>query len=198
MNVNEIPAADNELISAFCQRHKVRRLTRLNDPVRAGVETAFLVEFLKDDIPPLSKLAAMEGEIGSILQRSVDLHLYIRGFYLGNIPDAGEITYDRARHMNFPMPKDKIAAFCQRHEITRLARLKYPRRDTVINDADVDFIAEFKPDAKLGLAYFGLGDELTELLGYPADLREVDSIEAWQETAATKGQSAVVQYERPN
>ena len=198
MSKNEITAAQQEQIASFCQRHKVRRLTRLGESVRTGSHTAFLVEFLRDDIPPLSKLAAMEKEIGGVLERSVDLHLYIRGFYLGNIPDAGEITYDRALHMSFPIPKDEIAKFCRQYEITRLASLKYPRRDSVINDADVDFIAEFAPDAKLGLAYFGLGDELTQLLGYPADLREVESIEAWQEEAKSRGQSAVVQYERPH
>ena len=166
--------------------------------MRVGADTAFLVEFLRTDIPPLDKLAAMEAEIGGIVERVTDLHLYIRGFYLGTVPDAGEIAYDRALHMKFPVPKDEIASFCQRYKITRLASLKYPRRDSVINDADVDFIAEFAPDAKLGLAYFGLGDELTELLGYPADLRQVDSIDEWEKETGSAGQSVVLQYERPH
>ena len=195
--MNKLTAAQQEKIADFCQRHKVRRLTRLDDPVRVGSDAAFLVEFLRCDIPSLANLASMEEEICRVLERSIDLHLYIRGFYLGSVPDAGEIAYDRALHMKFPVPKDKIAGFCRRYKITRLASLKYPRRDSVINDADVDFIAEFAPDAKLGLAYFGLGDELTELLGYPTDLRQVDSIEEWQKEAEQTGQSAVLQYERP-
>ena len=194
--MNELTDTAQAKIAAFCQRHRVRRLTWLNEPVRIGSAAAFLAEFLRADIPPLSKLAAMESEIAAILGQPTDLHLYIRGFYLGNIPDAGEIAYDRARHMDFPIPKDKIAKFCQRYHITRLASLKHPQRSSVINDADVDFIAEFAPDAKLGWAYFGLGDELTELLGYPADVHKVDSIADWAKNAT--GQSATVQYERPD
>ena len=183
-------------IGRFCQRHSVRRLTWLHEPVRAGSEAAFLVEFLREDLPSLATLAAMEAEITEILDRPTDLHLYIRGFYVGNIPDEGKIAYDRSDYMEFPIPKDKIAEFCQRYEITRLASIKYPLRNSVINDSDVDFIAEFPPHAKLGLAYFGLGEELTELLGYPADVRQVDSVEAWQEEGKSKGQSATVHYER--
>lgn len=192
--MNELTDTAQAKIAEFCQRHRVRRLTRLNEPIRTGSAAAFLVEFLRADIPPLPKLAAMEREIADILGRPTDLHLYIRGFYLGNIPDAGEIAYDRALHLDFPFPKDQIANFCRRYHITRLASLKYPRRSSVINDADVDFIAEFAPDAKLGWAYFGLGDELTELLGYPAAVHKVDSIAAWEQKA--NGQSATVQYER--
>ena len=196
MNAKIHPAKDQ--IGRFCQRHSVRRLTWLNQPIRAGSEAAFLVEFLQEDLPPLSTLAAMEAEISELLSRPTDLHLYIRGFYVGNIPDEGKIAYDRADYMEFNIPGDKIARFCEQYKITRLASLKHPRRSSVINDADLDFIAEFAPDAKLGLTYFGLSDELTELLGYPADLREVDSIEAWQEEAKSRDQSVVVQYERPH
>ena len=186
-------------IGRFCQRHSVRRLTWLHEPVRAGSEAAFLVEFLREDLPPLATLAAMETEITEILGCPTDLHLYIRGFYVGNIPDEGKIAYDRADYMEFPIPKDKIAEFCQEHDITRLASLKRPWRDSVINDSDLDFIAEFAPDAKLGLEYFGgLGEELTELLGYPADLRKVDSIVDWQAKYIARGQLATVQYERPD
>ena len=190
------PAKDE--IGRFCQRHKVRRLTWLCEPVRAGSEAAFLVEFLREDLPPLATLAAMEAEITEILARPTDLHLYIRRFYVGDIPDAGKIAYDRADYMEFPIPKGKITKFCQQHGITRLASLKRPWRGSVINDSDLDFIAEFAPDAKLGLTYFGLGEELTQLLGYPADLRQVDSVAAWLDEAKSKGRSATVQYERPD
>lgn len=192
MEVQLRPAPD--AMGRFCQRRKVRRLTRLDEPVRPGSAAAFLVEFLQADIPPLAELAAMEGEIAGILGHPADLHLHIRGFCTGDIPPHGKIAYDRARYMEFELPKDKIAKFCQRYHITRLASLKHPQRSSVINDADVDFIAEFAPDAKLGWAYFGLGDELTELLGYPAEVHKVDSIADWEGDA--KGQSATVQYER--
>ena len=198
VSVMEITDAQREEIATLCQRRKARRLTWLHEPVRPGSDAAFLVEFLQSDIPPLTELAAFENEVAKVIGRPTDLHLYIRGFYLGNIPDAGEIAYDRALHMDFPIPKDKITKFCQQYKIMCLAKLRRPLRDSVINDADVDFIAEFAPDAKLGLEYFGMDEVLTKLLGYPADLRAVDSIADWREKANERGQSAAVVYGRPH
>ena len=198
VSVLEIADAQREEIAALCQRRKARRLTRLHEPVRPGSAAAFLVEFLQSDIPPLTELAVFENEVANVIGRPTDLHLYIRGFYLGNIPDAGEIVYDRALHMEFPVPNDKIAMFCQQHKIVCLAKLRRPIRSSVINDADVDFIAEFAHDARLGFEYFGMDEILTKLLGYPADLRAVDSIAEWQKKAKESGQSAAVVYGRPH
>lgn len=196
MDVQLRPAPD--AIGRFCQRHQIRRLTRLDAPVRPGSAAAFLVEFLQADIPPLAELAAMESEISGILGHSADLHLHIRGLCTGDIPPHGKIAYDRARYMEFDLPQDKIARLCERYGVKRLATIQHPRRDSIIGDSDLDFIAEFAPDAKLGWDFFGLGLELTELLGYPADVRRVDSIADWQQEIISRGRvnAAVVQYER--
>ena len=37
--------------------------------------------------------------------------------------------------------RTEIAALCQQYKIAPLAKLTYPRRSSVINDADIDFIA---------------------------------------------------------
>lgn len=189
-----------DAIGQFCQRRRIRRLTRLDKPVRPGSAAAFLVEFLPADIPPLSELAAMENEIAGILEQPVDLHLHIRGFCTGDISPHGKIAYDRAHYMKFDIPQDKIAKLCERYGVKRLATIQHPRRGSIINDSDLDFIAEFDADAKLGWDYYLMGDELTKLLGYPADVRGVDSIEAWEQETISKGRAntAAVQYERPH
>lgn len=200
MDVQLRPAPD--AIGRFCQRRKIRRLTRLDEPVRPGSAAAFLVEFLQADIPPLAELAAMEGEIAGILGHPADLHLHIRGFCTGDIAPHGKIAYDRARYMEFDLPKDQIAKLCERYGVKRLATIQQPRRGAISNDSDLDFIAESDPytGPGSGVDWFCLADELTQLLGYPADVRPVDSIAAWQQEIIRSGRDnkAAVQYERPH
>ena len=191
-----------DAIGQFCQRRRIRRLTRLDKPVRPGSAAAFLVEFLPADIPPLSELAAMENEIAGILEQSVDLHLHIRGFCTGDISPHGKTAYDRAHYMEFDIPQDKIARLCERYGIKRLASIQHPRRGSIINDSDLDFIAESDPytGAGSGVDWFRLSGELNRLLGYPVDIRQVDNIAAWEQETVSRGRAnkAAVLYERPH
>ena len=191
-----------DAIGQFCQRRRIRRLTRLNEPVRPGSAAAFLVEFLPADLPPLATLAEMESEIATILGQPADLHLHIRGFCTGDIPPHGKIAYDRAHYMEFDIPQDQIAKLCAQYGVKRLATIQHPRRGSIINDSDLDFIAESDPytGAGSGVDWFRLSAELNQLLGYPVDIREVDSIAAWQQETVRKGRAnqAAVLYERPH
>ena len=191
-----------DAIGQFCQRRKVRRLTRLDEPVRPGSGAAFLVEFRPADIPPLAELAAMESEIAEILGQPADLHLHIRGFCTGDIPPHGKIAYDRAHYMEFNIPKDKIARLCEQYGVKRLATIQHPRRGAISNDSDLDFIAESDPytGAGSGVDWFRLTADLNQLLGYPVDIRQVDSIAAWQQGSIGRGRAnmAAVVYERPH
>ena len=190
-----------DAIGQFCQRHKVRRLTRLDEPVRLGSGAAFLVEFRRADIPPLAELAAMESEIAEIMGQPADLHLHIRGFCTGDIPPHGKIAYDRAHYIEFNIPKDKIARLCEQYGVKRLATIQHPRRGAISNDSDLDFIAESDPytGAGSGVDWFRLSADLNQLLGYPVDIRQVDSIAAWQQETVSRGRAnmAAVVYERP-
>ena len=191
-----------DAIGQFCQRRGIRRLTRLNEPVRPGSAAAFLVEFLPSDIPPLAELAEMERAITAILGQPADLHLHIRGFCTGDIPPHGKIAYDRAHYMEFDLPQDQIARLCERYGVKRLAAIQYPRRGSIINDSDLDFIAESDPysGAGSGVDWFLLSAELNQLLGYPVDIRQVDSIAAWQQETISRGRAnkATALYERPH
>ena len=168
MSKPELNTAENEQIVALCQRNRVRRLTWLYEPLRTGPDAgsdAMLVEFNPADVPSLSTLAAMENEVGRILGRKIDLHLYLREMYLGYGPGEEGIMYDRADHMDITMPKDKIAEFCKRKKILWLAKLPYPSRASVIDYADVEFLVGLAPGAKFVWGALDGWKELDEILG---------------------------------
>jgi len=68
------------------------------------------------------------------------------------------------------IPGEKIAEFCRRNHIRRLALFGSVLRDDFRPDSDVDVLVEFEPGMTPGLAFFSMQDELSELLGRPADL----------------------------
>ena len=68
------------------------------------------------------------------------------------------------------IPKKKIAEFCRRNRIRRLALFGSSLRDDFRPDSDVDVLVEFEPGARVGLAFITMQDELSELLGRKVDL----------------------------
>ncbi len=65
---------------------------------------------------------------------------------------------------------EKIAAFCRKHGIRRLALFGSILRDDFRQDSDVDVLIEFEPGAKVGFAFFALQDELAEIIDWKVDL----------------------------
>jgi predicted nucleotidyltransferase len=68
------------------------------------------------------------------------------------------------------IPKEKIAEFCRRNHIRRLSLFGSVLRDDFGPDSDIDVLVEFEPDTHLGLRFFGLEEELSEMLGRKVDL----------------------------
>ncbi len=68
------------------------------------------------------------------------------------------------------IPNDRIAEFCLRHRIRRLSLFGSILRDDFRSESDVDVLVEFEPDARTGFAFFGMQDELSEILGRKVDL----------------------------
>jgi hypothetical protein len=68
------------------------------------------------------------------------------------------------------IPKARLAAFCKRNHIRRLALFGSVLRDDFGPDSDVDVLVEFDPAHIPGLEFFDMQDELSEILGRKVDL----------------------------
>ena len=75
-----------------------------------------------------------------------------------------------AGQMKVRLPKDKIADFCRCHHIRRLAVFGSVLHGDARPDSDLDVLVEFEPGHVPGLAFFGMEQELSELLGRKVDL----------------------------
>jgi predicted nucleotidyltransferase len=75
-----------------------------------------------------------------------------------------------AGQMKVRLPKDKIADFCRRHYIRKLAVFGSVLHGDARPDSDLDALVEFDPGHVPGLAFFGMEQELSELLGRKVDL----------------------------
>lgn len=69
-----------------------------------------------------------------------------------------------------PLPKDRIARFCRRHHIQRLALFGSVVRNDFGPDSDVDVLVQFEPGKTPGWEFFEMQDELTRILGRSVDL----------------------------
>ena len=75
-----------------------------------------------------------------------------------------------ATRARIEIPQAEIDAFCRRNHIRRLALFGSVLRDDFTPNSDVDVLVEFEPGKTPGLAFFGMQDELSEILGRRVDL----------------------------
>lgn len=68
------------------------------------------------------------------------------------------------------IPEERMAEFCRTNHIRRLALFGSVLRDDFGPDSDVDILVEFEPGTRVGLKFFGLEIELSEILGRTVDL----------------------------
>ncbi|MCD6282017.1 nucleotidyltransferase family protein [bacterium] len=69
-------------------------------------------------------------------------------------------------HFPFAISEDKLAEFCRRNHIRRLAVFGSSLRDDFSAESDIDVLVEFEPDRVPGLiGLAGMEIELSELLG---------------------------------
>lgn len=71
---------------------------------------------------------------------------------------------------NLIIPKDKIAGFCRRHHIRKLAVFGSALQADFAPDSDVDVLVEFEKGQEPGFAFFDMQDELSQLLGRKVEL----------------------------
>ena len=80
---------------------------------------------------------------------------------------------DRAR---IDVPTERIAEFCRRHHIRRLAFFGSVLRDDFRPESDVDVLVEFEPGKTPGFAFFSMEEELSGILGRRVDLNTPNSL----------------------
>jgi hypothetical protein len=66
--------------------------------------------------------------------------------------------------------RDRVAEFCRRHHVRRLALFGSVLRDDFGPTSDVDVLVEFEPGHVPGLAFFTMQEELSRVIGRPVDL----------------------------
>jgi predicted nucleotidyltransferase len=64
----------------------------------------------------------------------------------------------------------QLEALCRAYRVRRLAFFGSVIRDDFGVDSDIDVLVEFLPGAKVGLSFFSLQEELSQLLGRQVDL----------------------------
>ena len=75
------------------------------------------------------------------------------------------------------IPKEEIAAFCQRNHIRRMALFGSVLRDDFTPESDVDVLVEFEPGQTVGLEFITMQDELSKILDRQVDLHTFEEIE---------------------
>ncbi len=69
---------------------------------------------------------------------------------------------------------EKLADFCRRHRIRKLALFGSALRDDFTPNSDVDVLVEFAPGSVVGLRLFLMQAELSEIFGLKVDLNTPD------------------------
>jgi len=91
--------------------------------------------------------------------------------------------------------RDKIADYCQRHRIRKLALFGSVLREDFRPESDVDVLVEFEPGVPVGLIRLaGMELELSDILGHKADLRTPADLSRYFRQDVL--QSAEMQYVR--
>jgi len=88
--------------------------------------------------------------------------------------------------------KKKIAEFCRRHHIKKLAIFGSALRADFRDDSDIDVLVEFEPEHIPGLAFFAMQEELAEILGRKVDLNTPECLSRYFRDKVL--QEAQVQY----
>ncbi len=66
--------------------------------------------------------------------------------------------------------REKIVKFCRSHHIRKMAFFGSVLRDDYNSDSDVDVLVEFEQDVRIGLSFFSIERELSDLIGRKVDL----------------------------
>ena len=69
-----------------------------------------------------------------------------------------------------PIDHKRLETFCRKHHIKKLSFFGSILRDDFGPNSDIDVLVEFEPGTKIGLRFFTIERELSEVLGRKVDL----------------------------
>jgi len=72
--------------------------------------------------------------------------------------------------LTMDVSRDELVALCERHHIRRLALFGSAIRDDFGPGSDLDVLVEFDPGERVGLRFFTIQQELSDVFGQPVDL----------------------------
>ena len=75
------------------------------------------------------------------------------------------------------IPMGRVAGFCERNRIRRLALFGSVLRDDFTPESDVDVLVEFEPGARVGFAFITVQEELSKILGRRVDMNTFEGVE---------------------
>jgi len=81
--------------------------------------------------------------------------------------------------LRIEFPYERIADFCRRHHIRKLAMFGSVLRDDFGPESDVDVLVEFEPGKVPGLRFFAMQDEFSQLLGRRVDFNTPQDLSAY-------------------
>ncbi len=90
--------------------------------------------------------------------------------------------------------RTRIAEFCRKHHVRKLAFFGSVLRDDFRPDSDVDVLVEFEAEHTPGLAFFSMESELAEIVGRKIDLNTPHFLSPYFREKVEA--QAEVQYER--
>ena len=95
-----------------------------------------------------------------------------------------------------PIPRDRVAAFCQRNGIRRLSLFGSVLRDDFGPDSDVDVLVEFASGVRFGyLGLMAMQEELAGVVGRPVEMYAPSWLRPWMREEVEA--SAELFYESP-
>ena len=94
------------------------------------------------------------------------------------------------------VPRKKLAEFCRRNHIRKLAFFGSVLRDDFGPESDVDVLVEFEPGYTPGFAFVNMTEELEKILGRDVDLMTFRGVETSRNPIRRKAilESARVYY----
>jgi predicted nucleotidyltransferase len=75
-----------------------------------------------------------------------------------------------ASRARIEVPRDRIEEFCRKWNVTELSLFGSVLRDDFTDKSDVDVLVQFAPGTSVGLEFFAMERELSEILGRKVDL----------------------------